>query len=277
MDAWLKNGPAWPKTPQAEVTLDANGVPRLTVKPDRSQEMQRFDCFYAVENRNPVNRFWRAVDSKQQGEGDTRTASLPVLDATKPLFAFANVHYKSGVCLSSTLVAVTPAKLGSAKATDAPSLLIDDMKRGMADWHTRSPGTDPNDQEVTSMKFEMGPDLKCGIGVARFNVLHTHKIGDPKWRGPDGARLQFEVYARADRKLTVSMMENEFAKGSKRFVTSVALKAADGWQTITLSPNDFKAGNNEALANWKKVQMLELDGGHEPGANLLYTNFRWAP
>ena len=41
MDTWLKDGPAWPKTPRAEVTLDSDGVPRLTVKPDGSQKIQR--------------------------------------------------------------------------------------------------------------------------------------------------------------------------------------------------------------------------------------------
>jgi dienelactone hydrolase len=273
MDTWLKDGPAWPKAPQAEVTLDGYGVPRLRISPDSSPKIQRVRCFYAVENRNPVNRFWRTVDSTRQG--DTYLASLPVLDASRPLFAFANVDYESGVCLSSSFVSVIPARLGPAKATDTSTLLIDDFKHGAVDWYTRSPATDPDYVEVPTFKVADGPDGKSGITSVQFAPLHTHKVGDPKWRGPDGARLQFQVFVRASRKLEVNLFEKEFARGSKTYIAVVPLKPTEGWQTITLAAEDFKTGRGEALANWRQLQMLEFDAGRDAGPGPIFTDIRW--
>jgi dienelactone hydrolase len=274
MDTWLRDAPAWPKTPAATVSLDADGVPRLTLKPDSAQKIKRVDCYYAVENRNPINRFWRSVDSQQQD--GAWLASLPVLDAAKPLFAFANVYYENGICLSSDLVSLIPAKLGASRATDTPSLLIDDLTKGAVDWYTRSPGTDPSYIESSPVKMETGPGGIAGVSVPKFAPLHTHKLGDPKWRGPDGAQFQFQVNVRTPRKLSVRMIENEHTKGSTTFTAALTLKPADGWQTITLSAKDFKSDKKGVmLANWRAVQMLELEASHDPGLGPIYTNFRW--
>ena len=111
MDAHLKGGEPFPKSPVAEVRLDTDGVPRLVVRPDPSKPVRRVDLFYAVENRNPKNRYWRSAIGHRDGE--TWAASLPVHDTKQPLFAFANVLYESGVCLSSNLVSVVPDDLGA--------------------------------------------------------------------------------------------------------------------------------------------------------------------
>ena len=41
-----------------------DGVPILVVKPDDSQSVRRVDLFYAVENRNPKNRYWRSASGQ---------------------------------------------------------------------------------------------------------------------------------------------------------------------------------------------------------------------
>ncbi len=273
MDAWLKpNGQAWPKTPQASLALDHAGVPRLTVTPDSSQPFQRVELFYALENRNPKNRFWRSA--KPDGTNRAWTASLPMFDPGQPLFAFANVFYTSGICLGSPLVTAVPSKLGPAKATDSTSLLIDDFSQGTGDWVTRSPATDPVPPVPCLLTNRLGPDDKTGISVTRSIPLGTHKIGDPKWRGPDGAALQFRIHAAAPRELKVSVYENEFALGAKEFTAARKLTESAQWQTLTFRAEDFKTEQGTVLANRRKANMLELSSSGS-GSEPLYTDFRW--
>ena len=61
MDAHLKSSVPFPESPAAEVRLGPDGVPRLLVRPDLSGPVRRVDLFYAVENRNPRNRYWRSA------------------------------------------------------------------------------------------------------------------------------------------------------------------------------------------------------------------------
>ena len=145
----------------------------------------------------------------------------------------------------------------------------------MIDWGTKSPATDPNYVEVPTFKLEKGPEGKNGIAAVRFAPLHTHKIGDPKWRGPDGAQLQFQVYVRAARKVSINLFEKESAKGSKTYVASLSLKPGDGWQTVTLSAKDFKTVKGEAPTNWRKIQTLDIEAEHQAGPSVIYSGFRW--
>ena len=171
--------------------------------------------------------------------------SFPVLDPRKPLFAFANVFYASGVCLSTNLVSVVPAELGQAKANDQPSLLIDDFATGTDGWVTSSPATDPIPPVPNLLAAAVGPQGKPGITVTRPIALTTHKLGDPKWRGPEGAKLQFQVHASASRTLRVVMHEKEFAIGWTQYAAEVALEPgrAGRRSRFPLTPSQRTRGN----------------------------------
>jgi hypothetical protein len=202
---------------------------------------------------------------------------MPVLDTRQPLFAFANVVYGSGVCLSSNLVSVIPDDLGRARATDAPTTLIDDVANGVDGWVTSSPATDPVPPVPSLLQAAVGPGGKPGITVTRAIPITTHKVGDPKWRGPAGAELRFSVFARATRTVRVVLHEKEFALGWTRYVRELRLTPGEGWQTVTLRSEDFTTERGERLKGWETIRMLELDSKGGPGEEPVYAGFRWLP
>lgn len=273
MDAHLKDGEPFPRSPLAEVRLAPDGIPRLVLRPDLSKPVRRVDLFDAIENRNPKNRYWRSVDSRRDGE--TWTASLPVLDTKQPLFAFANVLYESGVCLSSNLVAVVPDDLGAARATDAPTLVIDDFSHGVEGWVTRSPATDPLPPVPSLLRAVKGPDGLPGLTVTRAIPILTHKVGDPKWRGPEGASLRFRVFVRAPRTVRLVLHEKEFAPGWTQYARELRWIPQDDWQSVHLKAEDFTTEKGERLKSWNRVNMLELDSKGGPGAEPVFGEFHW--
>ena len=275
MDTYLRNGKPFPKSPVAEVRLGTDGVPILAVKPDGSQSIRRVDLFYAVNNRNPKNRYWRSVTGRRKQE--SWLAELSIADPRQPLFAFANVLYASDVSLSTNLVSVVPSALGHARATDRPSLVIDDFGTGTDAWVTSSPATDPIPPVPNFLALAVGPEGKVGITVTRPVTLTTHKLGDPKWRGPEHAKFQLQVHVRAPRTLGIVMHEKEFAIGWTQYAAEVALKPEKGWRTVSLPAKAFVSDKGEHLRDWGDVQQLELKtagiGGDEP----IYGEFRWVP
>ncbi len=276
MDAYLKGGAKFPKTPAAAISLGSDGVPRLAVAPDPSHKIRRMDLFYAVENRNPKNRFWRTAAGTQ--DGPSWTAELPVLDPKQPLFAFANVLHESGELLSSNLATAIPAELGPAKATDRPSLVIDDFADGTnGGWVTSSPGTDPVPPIRNLLTRLEGPEGKPGISVTLPIPLYCYKVGDPKWRGPEGAKLQFQVHARSPKRLRIVMHEKEFAPGWTQYAAEIPLEPGEGWKTITLPADAFATEKGETLKTWSDVRLLELKTNGGKGEEPIYREFRWMP
>ncbi|MHC4982685.1 MAG: alpha/beta hydrolase family protein [Planctomycetota bacterium] len=273
MDRHLHGGKAFPKTPQAKVSLAADGVPVLTVRPDASQKIKRVEVFYAIENCEPRNRYWRAVRPRRSR--DAWMASLPVMNTDRHLFAFAQVHYEPGMCLASNFEAVIPAELGEARATDKPSLVIGDFAKDLDGFHTSSTGTDP----VVFRKGlgrAKGPDRRFGVTPLAGAPVATRKLGDPKWRGGDGAKLAFQVCAPQDITLKVSLKCHEFKPGARHYQATVPLKARKAWQSVRLAAGDFAAARGATLKGWQEMEKLEISAASGwPKRRPIFTNFRW--
>ncbi len=256
IDQHLKGTFVFPETPATKLTLKTDGgVPALAVEPDTSKEIAKVDIYYSIDP-DPRARFWR--DAMAGKKGNAWSARLPVMDVEGPLFAFANVHYRldkperlpygrsaESFCLSSKLHIASPIMLrqSGVKATDRPSLLIDDFRRGFHDWYV----------------------------LQRGNPHHwqywTRKITDPKWRGPAGARLSLELEVARDNALVFIVIQNEwrgYRGRRKTYVAARELKGSDSRQTVVLSCRDFVAeGDGSRLGSWGQIDRLGLRAYHE--------------
>jgi len=276
MDTWLRHGRRWPQTPATKVRIGKDGVPELRVVPDASQGIGRVEVYYAIGNPWAVNRYWRSSQSRRQGKA--WVAELPVMDTEQYLFAFANLHYSAGICLSSRLEAVIPARLGPAKATARPSPVIYDGSHGVGGWVTHSPSTDPIPPIRVPLEPARGPGGKSGFTVYTRCSPLTHQVGDPKWRGPRGASLAFEMVTREPQEFVVAVHEREFLPDAKEYDAKVTVEGMEEWQPVILRADDFQsARDGTPLANWDDVVMLELkcpEGGWKD-QKIVFTGFRW--
>ncbi len=279
IDQHLKGTFQFPVTPESKLVLrTGDGVPTFSVTPGASLPIAEVHIYYSVDP-DPQARFWRTTDAVQ--DGSTWTARLPILSIDQPLFAFANVHYllrkpraalrdtpTQRLAISSLMRTAAPGDLHRAevKATDAPGHLIDDFQHGFRDWYTLSPD----------------------------NCHHwqywTRKITDPKWRGQSGCRLAFDVKVEKANELVVVITNSFFRpyRGKQQdFAAVVKLSGGESWQSVALSPGDFRAvGSHERLESWSKADLLGFraycaDGesllGSKSwvGAQPLFRNLRW--
>jgi hypothetical protein len=267
-DQWLKGAFTFPATPKSTLVLSsADGVPSLQVTPDASLPVAEVHVYYSVDP-HPQARFWRSADAVR--EGDAWIAKLPILSPDQPLFAFANASYRlpeaqpvpyarpiKTFAISSLLHTLSPDDLRQAKvkATDAPSLVIDDFAHGWRDWYT----------------------------LEAWNPHHwqywTRKLADPAWRGQPAYRLTCGVQSPQANELPIIVTENfcRFYRGKQQdFVAVVKLAGGQKWQTISLSPGDFRAAKGDgALAAWANVDLLGLRAYYDEGGKLLGSK-KWA-
>ena len=284
-DQYLKGTFVVPRTPKTELQLDTDdGVPAITVKPDRSKRILGVDVFYTQQGKaderpedreETMHRFWHHV-SPLETDG-VWTARLPVHTTDKPLWAYANVLYRleqpvSGAGyyyrtytadssnLSSLLQKVSAAELRSAatKPTLKRSLLIESFDTGWEkEWFTTQPEE-----------------------WARA----THKLHDDAWQAPEQASLVLDVLA-AESNLLVVLIDD--------YAAEVQLIGSGEWQTVVLTPSDFQDISGDALPGWKNIKQLKLSpaehlrpgrrdnrkprlvGKHWRGPTPRFRNLRW--
>ncbi|MBN8457140.1 MAG: acetylxylan esterase [Verrucomicrobia bacterium] len=257
LEQHLKGTFRMPQTPEIELLLEsADGVPMVTVAPDESMPVKRVDIYYSVDPHE-LTRFWRDAQAEKI-DGKWR-AECPVLTVNQPVFAYANVSYdlprryrdpspssgQSGrdtFAISSRVLSASPARLRAAgvKATDKPEMLIDDGARGWHDWYL--------------LNWDHPPLWSA----------FTRKIKDTKWRGPDGAKLSFEIRTPTDNTLVVKFICNEWGvfdpgKPAIDYTVVKELKGASDWQTVTVSLSELVASDpriTAPLANWRTVAEL---------------------
>jgi len=245
-DAYLQGRLAFPKTPRAELILDGHdGVPLLHVVPDASREIDRVDIYYGYE-RDTRNRFW--ADARATRRGEAWEGECPVFDLDEPLFAFANVYYRLAAgerregdpetFAISVARAAYPDDLRRAgvKASSQVSRAIDDFSRGLHDWYV----------------------------LAGDNRHHWHfatrKLADPRWAGPRGGRLCFEVTTTAaDNTLAVQIDTNAWrsyaGRDHKQYTAVVRLPEA-GKHRVELRAADFAADAGQVLQDWEGITEL---------------------
>ncbi|MFC5051799.1 alpha/beta hydrolase fold domain-containing protein [Rubritalea spongiae] len=249
-DQYLKGSFEFPQTPEIAVNLKAKeGVPVAQLKVDTSKPILSVDFYYTRQGQmdglqddrsNTVNRFWHHAEGVAQGQ--IWKAELPLNGLDKPLWVYANVRYaleqpvsyagyyyrvgsSESFVLSSLLYSATPAELEAAgvRSTEERSLMIEDFASGWQnEWFTYRPSE-----------------------WARS----THKIYDPRWKAPKGAKLNLQVSAAEANKFVVLLDD---------YGTEVELEGGSAWEALSFSPSDFKNVEGESLETFDGVKELKL-------------------
>jgi hypothetical protein len=289
-EQYLKGSFSMPASPAITVERKTtDGVPVVSVMPDRSRPVKRVDVYYSAD-QHVLTRFWR--DGQAVEAGDGWQARCPVMSLGEPFFTFANVTYElppeyrtiatapgqsntDVFTISSREVSFSSAAMTAAgvKPTDGPDRMIDDGSRGWRDWY------------------------QSNWGHPFLWRAFTRKLKDPKWRGHDGAKLSFDIRCEVDNQLVVEVETNgwsAFEKGKPAVSYNAVkpLKGSPDWQTVTVALDDLVATDSKfkaPLPDWRTVTQLSIgptgdvirDGAKQPSSGKPWSgprdirNLRW--
>ncbi len=240
----------WPARPSSEIKLGQDGVPELHLSPASSEKIKEVQVYQCLKTANNIARFWRDVESRR--EGNQWIAKLPVLNTQDYLFSYANIRYENNLVISSDFEAVIPSDLGQAVATDQPS---EELPGGANLWKDAAPAE--------------------GVGgIEGFRPLNKHhgtsssQFGDPKWKAPQGANLEFMFYCTQPQSLNLST--------NTRHASDIEITASDDWQSMILTPGLLTNVHGAKLKDWSEVGTISLKP--KPGADItkvVFANFKW--
>lgn len=291
MNHHLKGTPAtWPATPQVELTV-ADGVPTAVVSPADAEQVARIEVFYALNNDWPMTRFWRRVTAQRNASGGF-TALVPVVGNDDVIYAFANVTYRSTVCLSSRLVKRRVAELPGARPTLVRSELIDAMDTA-TDWNWVPAYTDPKEGDTAFFQPWQGASGERGFTLdgKMFNhqgpmsyYFGTRKIGDPQFRAKaDAPALLIDVLAdQLPESLTVRLRHRRPTEHSQEYEATWQLaadttdtSASGDWRTLRMTRSNFHTPQGVELPDWERVEYFILNGTSAANKPPVFKRLRW--
>lgn len=250
-DAHLQKKFQFPESPKGKLVLDRdNGIPLFRIRPDMSIPIERVDMYYGYE-RDPRNRFW--ADGRVMARDGVWEAECPVFDLDEPLYVLANIFYRipernrreddpKTFAISVTSTAYPDAlHKANVQATEQTRRLIDDFSRGFHDFYT------------------------LNIDNRHHWLISTRKLADPRWEGPRGAGLSFEIETtKAGNTLAVEVVTDSWRGYSGRrpdtWTALVPLPQA-GRQHIDLTINDFANPEGKRLGDWYGITELVFQSG----------------
>ncbi len=258
-DQHLQGTFTFPDSPAAVLRADAPArMIRAEVTIDEAMPVREVDTFYTQQGKrhekpsdiwNTIHRYWHHAETKDEGE--LWSCEVPLGRVDHPLWVYTNAEYSlrdavSGAgyyygpytaksfVLSSPLVRMTPGELAGAGVRPAleSSLLIEDFE---GDWEKGW--------------FTYSPE--------RWSRT-THKLYEPLWKAPAGARLAFRVRAAASNRMVV-IIDHHASEVDLAGTTQAG--PDEGWQDVVLDAKDFKDLAGEELAGWQGIKRLTLGYG----------------
>ncbi len=279
MDWHLKGGRPFPESPALELGIDAGGVLQARVRPQEPEAVERVVVYCALGMKIPPSRFWRRVDGAN-GESGIWTAALPVMSVWDRASVYANVFYRSGVCLSTKISKTLPGQLGRARATLAPSLAIE--LSGDDGWFFGPAYTDPNIDRPMMSPSVVGERRCVGVNPAGFGekinfTIASHVFGDPQFQGPAGAVLAFDCRGGFETNgLTLSFSEGEWMPGGVEYKAKVSAGEANGgWKTVLVPLSKFVSDKGASPRSWAKVDRIQISGVTPRNDRPFFSRFRW--
>lgn len=249
-DSYLQGLGKVPATPQLNLILADGKSPNVSLAVDESEEISSVDLFYTQQGQadgekdntmNTKNRFWHHSSAvKRAGKWN---AQLPIFSLKKPLWVYANVHYKL-----KQPIAGAGYYYGRYK-TDTYNLSSLMQVTGAAELQRSG--------VVASLRRDMGIEDFMGEWKKEWFTykaekwgVKTHKIYHPMWLAPKGAKISIEVKCEVPNQLII---------GIDGYAAEVSLNGKNQWQTVMLSAEDFKDARNKPLPNWIGIKELRLD------------------
>lgn len=281
LERWLKEGgPAWPRTPELywEKATAENEVSAVALRPERADEVQTVAVYYSTDPY-PQSRFWRTATVVRTG--NEWRAELPLVVSDRGLWAYANVAYRSGVALSSRVLAMNAAELGKAgvRAPEVREREIDHFERGAADWFVPEVGVNPLLNERVWFRRVAGPEGKGAVVVEPVSGqtwrMATRKIGDPQWRGAEREGLRLRVRAEEANTLVVVATEDERRRPAltRGYVAHAQVRGGGEWEEVIVPLTAFReVTSGKALISWKRVNLLAVQGDFaaKAGKNTMF-------
>lgn len=233
------------KPPKISAKNSSNNL-YINITPESASEIEDISLFAAHAQKISEYRNWRKIPLEKTGMSEY-LAKIPVYSANDFVFAFANVKYANGFCISSSVISVLPSSLKITPVSFVPKRLIYDVEDGLGDWIVTGK------EQFAPLCIEKGPFDIEGI-CAPMGKIATFALADKIFTPFEGASLQLSIYSYYNQDITFSLKNLD---SDSLYSHTLSFNPLDNWTKINLSVSDFKSGSG-TLKSWENIVNFEI-------------------
>ena len=250
---------------QGIASLDLHSqTPIYSVTPDQSvsSKVLKVDVYYGYD-RFALERFWHKAVAVETSPG-TWQAACPVFDTNEPLFSYSVITYDLGDRVEYSTGKSTPHSSFSVTGETKIAYPADLQANGIIADNSRSRLIDAGNNEMQDWYMqESNRFVPVDYG--------TYKLGAPKFQGPTGAYLAFDITTdQANNFVTISFQEawqDLSARGIYNAYEAIVQVPNAGVNTIYLAPHQvLNKGTGQALSDWSIIELMTVQASNSTNA-----------
>ena len=243
----------------ADVSVGEDEEGNLVAKCKFDEGGEIVDCgiFFTEEISDCTSREWtRLLADEEQIEDNACTVPFSVYAGSEKALVYSFVNYSNGFSVTSKIKGVPLTK--KYRNTVPRSRVIYDRKDGLngfTPYRQRTRAVADCFVDDASAALRLLPGYGGITGISCELGLITFRVGEPRYAAPDGANLQFDVYAERDTSCKAIFVREE--EGEKVLYTAdFSVSGGGKWKKELFAPEEFKSDTGAPLSDFTQVDAL---------------------
>ncbi len=238
---------------------------------DPAGEMKDFGIFYTENVSAFKTRDWTRVLGKHEDLTDNvGIVPLPLCKESRKALVYAFVNYSNGFSVTSKILEIDADK-AYTNAKERSRLIFsgEDGRNGFSYFRRRARAIADCFIENINEEERILPGYGGIKGIDVSTGIISYRVGEPRFRPPEGVSFRFDAYCKADSRLKVIFFKDE--EEQTGYSCSVRVAGGGKWKSILLDASDFKTDKGVALASFDGVVSVVFESAEE----LLVSNILW--
>ncbi len=264
--AWLDmilQGASMPKIPDVNITVSSDGRTYVYAKYDNGYNIDKVSIYYSYGEYNHAVRDWFVANAETVSQTEC-LAQIAIKDVTKPLFAFADVHYENGLICSTTVDCMEMKGQSVIQSPLTISNIVCEPSFAKNCFVPLSSGVIAAAQDDLLVELESGVE---GFSTGKWGIK-TYNIGTHSSIFVENL-LRIDLASESD--IDVEIAVQCVYKGViKNYHHQLSMQATNGYfKSVMLGANAFKDDTYMPLVSWFGVKSLSISGGVVLGSILF--------
>lgn len=195
---------------------------------------------------------------------------LSLYKGSKQALVFAFANYSNEFSVTSKILELSAAKPYANSGEKSRVIYHEqDGQNGFTYFRKRARTLADCFIEHVGQKERIMPGYGGIKGVDVSSGVISYRVGEPRFRPPEGVSFRFDAYCREDARVNVVFYKDEEEQNGYR--CSVAVAGGGKWKSILLDANDFKTEKGVALGSFEGVVSVVFESAEEA----LVNNVLW--
>ncbi len=220
---------------------------------DPEGEIKEFGIFYTENVAAFKTRDWtRVLGNFDDLKGNAGTVPLPLYSGSRQALVYAFANYSNNFSVTSKILEVNVTKqYANSRPMSRILYAEEDGRNGFASFRRRTRAVADCFMAETGVVSHYLPGYGGIKGIAVSSGIISYRVGEPRFRPPEGVSFRFDAYSKVNTRLRVLFYKDE--EEDVGFKCEVPVAGGGKWKSVLLDASEFKSETGLSLGSFDGV------------------------